>query len=304
MDSGDGHNTRPKRLLLLLATKNADKPAAPAGFEHRLAMMGAFAEDLKGCLGKERRGKGLGRKDVELSNREGVRAEGRRKAESSGDGAGLDAKKRIEGNEFKGPEVSKEKAKESKGSEQEEDPDVIIDIGVTKEAMFVEKARVIEESGLYVVPLQEKRQVEQVHLTGYDTLIRLVDPKYYPPELMLAPLKGLFDKHSVRVMMRSPPSIEEQVDFVKGLKDGTREAQGWKREWAERVELVEGRKNGQEGISSTRAREKFKDSTSRERQGDQWCSDSVVGYVLREGLYLDGGTKRVEQEQSPNSSKQ
>lgn len=36
----------PHRLLLLFSTHNADKSPAPAAFEHRLAMMGLFAQDL------------------------------------------------------------------------------------------------------------------------------------------------------------------------------------------------------------------------------------------------------------------
>lgn len=37
---------KPQRLLLLFSTQNADKPAKPASFEQRVAMMGCLAEDL------------------------------------------------------------------------------------------------------------------------------------------------------------------------------------------------------------------------------------------------------------------
>ena len=49
----DDRGRDPKRLLLLLATQNADKAPKPASFEHRLVMMTMIAEylirDLKGC---------------------------------------------------------------------------------------------------------------------------------------------------------------------------------------------------------------------------------------------------------------
>ncbi|KAK0647355.1 Nicotinamide mononucleotide adenylyltransferase [Lasiodiplodia hormozganensis] len=40
----------PHRILLLFSTHNADKAPAPASFEHRLAMMTLFAEDLSASL--------------------------------------------------------------------------------------------------------------------------------------------------------------------------------------------------------------------------------------------------------------
>lgn len=46
--------TGTKRLLLLLATQNADKAAQPAAFEHRLCMMEGFAEELLEQLRRER----------------------------------------------------------------------------------------------------------------------------------------------------------------------------------------------------------------------------------------------------------
>jgi len=43
--------TGPKRLLLLLATQNADKAPKPAAFEQRLVMMEVFAEELLAQVG-------------------------------------------------------------------------------------------------------------------------------------------------------------------------------------------------------------------------------------------------------------
>lgn len=267
----DTENAEPKRLLLLLATQNADKAAVPATFEHRLAMMGAFAGDLKETLKEERKGR-RGREDITDETEKRKSSDDRNRIEAKGelDDAALTEKATVRG--------------------EQENEDVTIDIGITKEAMFIEKAKVIEESGLYVHPLQEEGEVEQVHLTGYDTLVRLVAPKYYPPQHSLAPLEDLFNKHSVRVTMRTPPPVEDQQIFFEELKDGSKEQHGWKREWAEKIELVEGRRKGDEAISSTSARQCFQNLELRKKEGNKWCSESVTKYILRASLYLDEET--------------
>lgn len=55
----------PHRLLLLFSTHNADKAPSPASFEHRLAMMALFAEDLSADLSKTSSAF-LSRKDVAI----------------------------------------------------------------------------------------------------------------------------------------------------------------------------------------------------------------------------------------------
>jgi nicotinamide-nucleotide adenylyltransferase len=177
------------RLLLLLATQNADKPSKPALFEDRLVMMTLLAQDLH----------------TELT------------------------------------------------SSLPTSPDDLpqIDIGVTKKPYFVDKAVAIEASGEY------PNSVEQVHLTGYDTLIRIFNPKYYPPEHTLRPLEPFFTRHRLRVTMRPDDEWggrKEQEEYLLHLAQGGREKDGAKREWARRIQLVEGRKSGEEAVSSTRAR--------------------------------------------------
>ena len=83
---------------------------------------------------------------------------------------------------------------------------MIVNVGVTKEARFVDKMIALEKHGDYAVEDVDgegkMRPVEQVHLTGFDTLVRLLDGKYYPPEHTLRPLEGLFERHRVRVTRR------------------------------------------------------------------------------------------------------
>ncbi|KAJ5402691.1 uncharacterized protein N7487_008587 [Penicillium crustosum] len=128
----------------------------------------------------------------------------------------------------------------------------LIDIGVTKMPYFIDKATAIEASDSYPVPL------EQVHLTGYDTLIRIFDSKYYGPEHTLKPLEPFLSKHRLRVTMRPSDEWggrEEQLEYVAALARGDRDGEGARREWADQIQLVEGSLSTDQPVSSTRARE-------------------------------------------------
>lgn len=220
----------PQRLLLLLATQNADKAPKPAAFEHRLAMMSIFAEEMAREMAADNRG------------REGG---------------------------------------------------VLVDVGVTKEARFVDKARAIEECGEYSFVDDEgesRTTIEQVHLTGFDTLVRLLDTKYYPPDYTLAPLEALFEKHRVRVTRRTGDTwggSKEQDEYMRKLQRGEMEEKGGKREWAERIEMVEGRKEGEEIISSTKVREASK--RRDEVALTTLVTEGVGKWILDANLYADGG---------------
>ena len=218
----DRPNAGSKRLLLLLATQNADKAPKPAAFEQRLAMMSMFAEEM------------------------------------------------VE--EFKA-EAGRQ--------------NVVIDVGVTKEARFVDKARVIEECGYYSAT--DDAGIEQVHLTGFDTLLRLLETKYYPPNHTLAPLERLFQKHRVRVTRRTGDAwgaTEQQDEYMTNLQRGEMEAKGGKREWTERIELVNGSNEGEEIVSSTKVREASK------RRDEVALMKLVTGgvgkWIFDERLYVDG----------------
>lgn len=154
-----------------------------------------------------------------------------------------------------------------------------IDIGVTKKPYFVDKAAEIEACDFYPTPL------EQVHLTGYDTLIRILNPKYYPPHHNLDPLIPLFSQHRLRVTLRPSDewgSKDEQREFIDSISRGDMEKQGVRREWAQRITLVEGRDPGAPSVSSTRARE----ATQSAVEDLNWLvPDNVRRFLLSETPY-------------------
>ena len=227
----DKATTVPKRLLLLLATQNADKAPKPAAFEHRLAMMNVFAEELIQMV------------------------------------------------------TTSDKKEDTLG-------DVIVDVGVTKEARFIDKARILEAQEEYTGAVKDDtaKPVEQVHLIGFDTLIRLLDTKYYPPKHTLDPLDDLFEKHRFRVTRRTDDAWggrEEQDQYVRKITEGGREVDGPRKEWAQRIDLVEGREEGEEIVSSTKVREAAE--AGDEEALKRLVTDGVARWILDEKLYLEAG---------------
>ena len=149
-----------------------------------------------------------------------------------------------------------------------------IDIGVTRKPYFMDKAAEIDLAGIY------PSSVEQVHLTGYDTLIRIFNPKYYPPEHTLQPLAPFLSQHRLRVTMRPSEEWggqEEQRQFLLDLAQGARASEGGRPEWAERIQLVEGRRPQDPPVSSTRAREAI-------QQQDTGLLEGLVPTRVREFL--------------------
>ncbi|KIX05060.1 uncharacterized protein Z518_05932 [Rhinocladiella mackenziei CBS 650.93] len=169
----------------------------------------------------------------------------------------------------------------------------VIDIGVTKEPYFIDKARSIDESNIYNTPSESGRRevIEQIHLTGFDTLIRIFTPKYYPnytpPLSALAPFLA---RHRLRATIRPDPAVEfstveAQKAYFARIAKGEMEGEGLKREWVDRVELVLDETGEAEGVSSTRVREAVK-------KGDwevvkELVGEGVQAWIREKGLYLE-----------------
>lgn len=207
------HVSVQKRLLLLLATKNADKaPPSASKLTQRLGMMTIFAEEIGAAT------------------------------------------------------------------------NTIVDVGVIKKPYFHEKAPAIAQSGEY------PPSTPHVYLIGFDTLIRLLNPKYYHPANNLSPLSALFSRATrLRVSKRvsgAPFPVDDaaagQGAYMKTLAHRF-ESGGGKKEWAERIEFVDGMNNDEaEALSSTRVR----DAVRGEEWGDvkRMVTPRVAEWVRKEGL--------------------
>ncbi|KZL79235.1 cytidylyltransferase [Colletotrichum incanum] len=179
--------------------------------------------------------------------------------------------------------------------------EIDVDLGLTTMPYFHDKSQAISDEGFYAV---DGEGPEQVYLAGYDTLIRIFNPKYYnaaapsPSSVtkdgreemeVVAPIRGALDpfleRSRLRITMRTDDEWGdegEQVAYLERLRDGGLEEVGGRGSWAERVEMVRGMG---EVVSSTRVREAAS-------KGDEEGLGRLVGgrvkeWVLGEGLYRE-----------------
>jgi len=176
-----------------------------------------------------------------------------------------------------------------------------IDVALSTRPYFHEKSAAIDESPFYKGQQKQEEDattMEHTILAGYDTLIRIFNPKYYgPPSEDGVPgirraLDPFFARARLRVTMRTDDEWgdkQEQVRYLDSLlnseKGGLLAEIGGRREWASRVELVEGKKQGEYAVSSTYAREAAK-GQDWEKLG-RMVPPEVEGLVREEGLYHD-----------------
>ncbi|KAI1132370.1 hypothetical protein F5Y10DRAFT_219942 [Nemania abortiva] len=234
------------RVLLLLAINNADKAAKPATFPHRLAMMYAFAQEILDTSAAKR--------IAEISSQPTLGGDIRCEA---------------------------------------------VDIAVTTQPYFHAKAHAIAASDFYHgserldqtqsdVGNDDAVRSEQVYLAGYDTLIRIFNPKYYPNNSMKASLDPFFTHASLRITMRTDDdwgSAVEQIAYLDELRAGKLEEVGGRVEWVDRIELVQGRKEDEAIISSTKVRD-----AARRRDWDALkvlVGEDVVSWIRENSLYVN-----------------
>lgn len=167
--------------------------------------------------------------------------------------------------------------------------DLSIDIGLTKEPYYSDKSVAIRDT----TPSFYTSNPIHVHLTGYDTLIRFCNPKYYPNHNPpLSALKPFFDAgHKLRVTQRPADpndkssnefgTVEEQQKYLDSLRDGAREKDGFEPEWGSNIDMVEA--NEGVGISSTRVR-----NAAKECKWDvvnALCTEGVASWLKDQSLY-------------------
>ncbi len=157
----------------------------------------------------------------------------------------------------------------------------LIDVGLIKQPYFHDKAAAVDESDVYPGTPQ------QVHLIGFDTLVRIFNTKYYPPDHNLRVLKPFLSKHRVRATYRTDDewgNRQEQDQYVQDLADGNRTFEGAERGWAQQLTLVEGRQEGEDIVSSTLARKAAKNDPA---SLDKYVMPTVRDWIFSEKLYSE-----------------
>lgn len=255
----------PHRLLLLFAVTNADKIAAPASFEHRLAMMTVFARDLQDFFAK----------DVQKEKGQG-----------------------------QGQQKEEQQQKADEKDEEKQHP-MAIDIGVTKYPFYTDKSRAIEsEQGQKFYPTHPRHihLLGYDTLTRFFTAKYYIQQDSFDPPF--AALEPYFDKgHGLRVTLRpdssSSPSAgpassvekgnvekeDQKQSFLQNLTDpkGEMQKNGARAKWARQIEFVSPH-DAEMGVSSTRIREAV--GKGEWEVVRELCTPRVARWVEREGLYL------------------
>ena len=169
--------------------------------------------------------------------------------------------------------------------------EIDIDIGLTKEPYYTNKSFAIATAAKSGEVKEYPPEVDQVHLMGYDTLIRFLDPKYYksfnPP---LSALESFFESGYGAICTKRAASqsgdfsdlVAEQEAYLEDLRAGKLEKEGFKPAWAKNLAMVEASSEA-EGVSSTLVRKaaKSKDWDAVKKM----CSEGISEWIRSEALY-------------------
>ncbi|KAK9326410.1 hypothetical protein V1517DRAFT_311708 [Lipomyces orientalis] len=165
---------------------------------------------------------------------------------------------------------------------------VNVAVGITKHARFVDKA-----DGVFgMFPGVE----EQIYLTGYDTLIRLLDAKYYPNQTLEQALGRFMARCKIVCYIRDNPNwgtAADQVQFVDDIRAGKKP--NVPQAWASRIWLLS-YYAGQRGpikldlalVSSTAARAAAS-QTGQSAEGlalNEIVPHGVMRYIVDNKLYV------------------
>lgn len=141
--------------------------------------------------------------------------------------------------------------------------------------------------------------MEQVHITGFDTLTRIFTSRYYPKhDPPLSALEPFLSRHRIHAIIRVESSsandndlesefgtIEKQKGYLDGLARGSLEGEGLRREWVDQVQLAVDESGEAEGVSSTSARECVKNGENEKLE--RYVGEGVRDWILDRGLYRD-----------------
>ncbi|KAL2184755.1 Nucleotidylyl transferase [Thermothelomyces heterothallicus CBS 203.75] len=180
-----------------------------------------------------------------------------------------------------------------------------VDLGLATVPYFHEKSAALAEAGFYKGQRDpdddDLAETEQVFLVGYDTLVRIFNPKYYglletasqvataEPTPLQKALDPFFGRAKLRVTMRADDKwggANEQVAYLENLlhAEGLNKVGGI-RAWESRIEMADGHKAGTEVISSTYAR-----AAAKKRdlgRLDLMVTPRVRWWIEQENLYLE-----------------
>ncbi|KAF3216709.1 hypothetical protein TWF192_006859 [Orbilia oligospora] len=149
-----------------------------------------------------------------------------------------------------------------------------IDIGITPHPRFIDKSTDLSNH-----PFFPSEVTRQVWILGYDTLTRLLNPKYYPPHHTLTDLHTTLLSSTNRILVFTRPGTDfgnesSQYEYSNSLDPSI----------SKKIDMVVPDDAEQvDGVSSTNVRNGVRDGSEDWELGV--CS-GVARWIGREGLYL------------------
>lgn len=149
-------------------------------------------------------------------------------------------------------------------------------VGITTYAKFVDKDKTIRQN------FSSRGLIS--YLVGFDTIVRILDPKYYHPQSLSEALKEFMSSTNFFCLTRdSGPEIDEQTRYCSDICQGLHEPT-IPREWGNKIQLELNDGKYAPVCSSNIRKAVLNDCTSEDLQGH--LPSPILAYVTKQGKNL------------------
>lgn len=160
---------------------------------------------------------------------------------------------------------------------------VDVKVGLTNHAKFVDKSEAIC-SYMKNYKQLSMSNIRLSFLVGYDTLIRILEPKYYLPDNLATALAGFFETSDLFCLTRSDGSIslEKQFDYLDSISKGN--IQYIPKHWSSNIYLTHNESLELSKISSSSIRSNILNDNKK------WfykVTPDIKNYIVNEHIYKD-----------------
>lgn len=156
---------------------------------------------------------------------------------------------------------------------------ISVSVALTNHAKFVDKSNVVRDWVNEVIG--EISKVRFSFLLGFDTLIRVFDPKYYKPFPISDALDGFMKLNDFFCLTRTDDINSNLEDQHRYLQDIAENKTDLPTEWARKIHLIEGEEKSLE-ISSSTIR---KGAALHNEEWKYHVTSTVAAFIERENLY-------------------
>lgn len=158
-----------------------------------------------------------------------------------------------------------------------------VKVGLTNHAKFVDKSKAI----CSYLSNDKQLSISSIRLSflvGFDTLIRILNPKYYVPNSLASALGGFFETSDLFCLTRSDDSIslENQFDYLDSIASG--DIDGVPKHWSSNIFLSHNESLELSKISSSSIRSNIS------HNNEEWfnkVTPDIKNYIANEGIYKD-----------------